>query len=131
MSSTIGVCPDCGKIGAHADLPAQTVSLLELAVVHTRLDPDAWSIRGHWCPHCEAVYLVVWTKGIDLPGRRALLAPAGQPIEINEEEGEISPIPEADLFSPPAGDVLDQPVADPPQISETTKKPRKGDRRTP
>lgn len=128
MSSTIGVCPDCGRIGAHADLPEQTVSLLELAVVHTRLDPDAWSIRAHWCPHCEAVYLVIWTKGIDLAGRRALLAPANQPLEINEDTSSAPPIPAADLFDPPAGDVLDQPATDQPQITETPKKTRKGQR---
>lgn len=128
MSSTIGVCPDCGRIGAHAELPPQTVQSLKLALMHARTNPEAWSVRAYWCPHCEAVYLTAWSRGIDLAGRRALLAPVNTPLEINEDTSSAPPIPEADLFAPHAGDVLDQPATDPPQISETTKKPRKGQR---
>ena len=131
MSSTIGVCPDCGRIGAHAELPEQTVAALKRALMHSRINPETWSVRAYWCPHCEAVYLTAWSRGIDLAGRRALLAPTNEPLAITEDAESAPPIPEAVLFDSPTEPADQGAAGGAPTSSETSKKPHKGGRRTP
>lgn len=131
MSSTIGVCPDCGKIGAHAFLPEETVKMLFGIITHARLNPDVWSSRAYWCPHCKAVYLTVWNSGMTEQARLDLLAPPSEPLAIADSpKTDAPPVEVVDVWLPPAepADSAGKDIAQGDMIAKS--KPRKGDRKS-
>jgi hypothetical protein len=79
MSSRIGRCPECQRVGQHMDLPDEArVGLLETAGLGSAV-PTAWTARAAWCPDCAMPYVVLWPTHEDVDTRYRL---AGFPDEL-------------------------------------------------
>jgi hypothetical protein len=81
LSSRIWLCPGCGQLGHHADLPADTVQRLLLSWIGPVQIPEATQVRAAWCSRCESPYLVMHQE--DVP-RDERLQSVGYAVDLIE-----------------------------------------------
>lgn len=88
MSSRIWICPQCGQLGQHQELPTQTaVALLDRVAVTDR-PPSGWKMRAAFCAQCNTPYLVLWPSEQILAERLRLAGyPEVSPGLLPKEEG--------------------------------------------